>query len=388
MLGSKSSSEEDAHVFWIVSVPRVQIELGKMQGRCRGLTHYNNLVVMEIPKNLRTGTMDDLYSLSDDLIKIDSFVEAAAKKISRQLKDLVEDNKDKKHGGSNEKVALTVGNASLETYMRHFEWNTAKYKTTVSLREIAEAISHDLTQLDEELRTQQSEYLIIGHAIEAFERSKTGNLQVRDLSDLVKEKDFVESEHLTTLFVIIPKHSNSDWESTYERLNDFVVPGSSKQIAVEGEAVLRNIVLFKSVVDDVKSAIIKKKWVVREYIYNPAEKEEKSGKIEEQKDRRKQLQSDLTRWCKVNFSEAFSAWVHLKAIRTYVESVLRFALPREYVFFVLEPDMKKERQLRKVLDEMFDNLSSEHMKGDTGDIVIAGTQEKFYPYVFSEITLS
>jgi len=379
-------------VFWIISVPRAQVELGKMQARCRGLTHYNNLVVMEIPKNLRTGTMDDLYSLSDDLIKIDSFVEGVTKKIARQLKDLVGENdeKDKKHSGSssNEKATFTVGNASLETYMRHFEWNTAKYKTTVSQREISEAISHDLTQLDEELRSMQSEYLTVGHSIDAFERSKTGNLQVRDLSDLVKESDYVDSEHLTTLFVIVPRHSNTDWDNAYEKLNDFVVPGSSRLIVTEGESSLRNIVLFKSVVDDVKSAIIKRKWVVREYTFNPGEKEEKFGKVEVQKDRRKQLQGDLTRWCKINFSEAFAAWVHLKAIRTYVESVLRFALPREYAFFVLEPDMKKERTLRKVLDEMFDTLSSEHMKGDTGDVVIAGTQEKFYPYVFSEIELS
>jgi len=127
---------------------------------------------------------------------------------------------------------------------------------------------------------------------------------------------------------------------------------------------------------------------VREFTYQPGEKEEKFGKVEEQRDRKKTLQADLTRWCKVNFSEAFSAWVHLKAIRTYVESVLRFALPREYAFFVLEPDMKKEKTLRSVLDEMFYSLSSEYMKGDTGDVVITGTQDKFYPYVFSEIELS
>ena len=32
-------------------------------------------------------------------------------------------------------------------------------------------------------------------------------------------------------------------------------------------------------------------------------------------------------WLKINFAVAFSAWIHLKALRTFVESVLRYGLP-------------------------------------------------------------
>lgn len=34
-------------------------------------------------------------------------------------------------------------------------------------------------------------------------------------------------------------------------------------------------------------------------------------------------QGPLLRWLKVNFSEAFIAWIHIKALRVFVESVLR-----------------------------------------------------------------
>ena len=34
-------------------------------------------------------------------------------------------------------------------------------------------------------------------------------------------------------------------------------------------------------------------------------------------------QGPLVRWLKVNFSEAFIAWIHIKALRVFVESVLR-----------------------------------------------------------------
>lgn len=39
-------------------------------------------------------------------------------------------------------------------------------------------------------------------------------------------------------------------------------------------------------------------------------------------DKKKQFGS-LVRWLKVNFSECFCAWIHVKALRVFVESVLR-----------------------------------------------------------------
>ena len=34
-------------------------------------------------------------------------------------------------------------------------------------------------------------------------------------------------------------------------------------------------------------------------------------------------------WLKVNFSQVFSAWVHLKALRVFTESVLRYVNVQE-----------------------------------------------------------
>jgi len=35
------------------------------------------------------------------------------------------------------------------------------------------------------------------------------------------------------------------------------------------------------------------------------------------------LQDPLVKWLKIQFSELFAAWIHVKALRVYVESVLR-----------------------------------------------------------------
>ena len=35
------------------------------------------------------------------------------------------------------------------------------------------------------------------------------------------------------------------------------------------------------------------------------------------------VQGPLVKWLKVNFGECFTAWIHTKALRVFVESVLR-----------------------------------------------------------------
>lgn len=36
------------------------------------------------------------------------------------------------------------------------------------------------------------------------------------------------------------------------------------------------------------------------------------------------------RWTLTNFGEAFLAWIHLKCIQCFVESILRFGLPADF----------------------------------------------------------
>lgn len=42
------------------------------------------------------------------------------------------------------------------------------------------------------------------------------------------------------------------------------------------------------------------------------------------------IQTALVRLCKANFGEVFAAWMHVKALRVFVESVLRYGLPPDF----------------------------------------------------------
>lgn len=51
------------------------------------------------------------------------------------------------------------------------------------------------------------------------------SMAVRDLSNVVKPEDIVNTEHLTTLLVVVSKYSQKDWLASYETLSTFVVGG-------------------------------------------------------------------------------------------------------------------------------------------------------------------
>ena len=51
----------------------------------------------------------------------------------------------------------------------------------------------------------------------------------------------------------------------------------------------------------------------------------------------------IIHWCQAHFGEVYSAWIHLKVIRAFVESVLRYSLPVNILAVFVEPNIKKEK---------------------------------------------
>ncbi len=65
------------------------------------------------------------------------------------------------------------------------------------------------------------------------------------------------------------------------------------------------------------------------------------------------MRSGLTRWCKTHYGEAFVAWMHIKVIRVFVESVLRYGLPVDFTAVLYKVAPGKETQLTEALDKTF-----------------------------------
>ena len=50
----------------------------------------------------------------------------------------------------------------------------------------------------------------------------------------------------------------------------------------------------------------------------------------------KLIKNELVRMTKAAFADIFQAWTHLKALRIFVESVLRYGLPPEFISAVIK----------------------------------------------------
>lgn len=105
------------------------------------------------------------------------------------------------------------------------------------------------------------------------------------------------------------------------------------------------------------------------------------------------LQGPLLRWLKVNFSEAFIAWIHIKALRVFVESVLRYGLPVNFQAVLLQPQKKSAtKRLREVLNSVFRHLDEVAAASLLdASVEIPGLQlsnQDYFPYVYFHIDLS
>lgn len=373
--------------YWLISAPGDKTCQQTWENMNNVTSKQNNLCVnykFHIP-DLKVGTLDQLVGLSDDLGKLDSYVETITRKVAGYLGEVLEDQRDKLQEN------LLANNTDLPSYITRFQWDMAKYPIKQSLRNIADIISKQVGQIDADLKTKSSAYNNLKGNLQNLEKKQTGSLLTRNLADLVKKEHFVlDSEYLTTLLVIVPKQIVQDWTVGYEKLTDMIVPRSTILVTQDQDFALYTVTLFKKVVEEFKLHAREKKFVVREFVYN--EEELAAGKNEITKlvtDKKKQF-GPLVRWLKVNFSECFCAWIHVKALRVFVESVLRYGLPVNFQAILVHPSKKSTKRLRDVLSQLYGHLdSSASASGATFDNVdIPGLgfgASEYFPYVFYKL---
>uniref|UniRef100_A0A3Q4GH30 V-type proton ATPase subunit C n=1 Tax=Neolamprologus brichardi TaxID=32507 RepID=A0A3Q4GH30_NEOBR len=244
------------------------------------------------------------------------------------MADVLEDSRDKVQEN------LLANGVDLVTYITRFQWDMAKYPIKQSLKNISEIISKQVTQIDNDLKTRASAYNNLKGNLQNLERKNAGSLLTRSLADIVKKDDFVlDSEYLITLLVVVPKTGYSDWQKAYETLAEMVVPRSSHLLFEDSDSGLFMMALL-------------------------------------------------------NFSEAFIAWIHIKALRVFVESVLRYGLPVNFQAMLLQPTKKTMKKLREVLNDLYKHLDSSAAAIIDSAMDIPGlnlSQQEYYPYVYYKI---
>ncbi|KAM6149702.1 V-type proton ATPase subunit C 2 isoform 3-T3 [Erethizon dorsatum] len=374
--------------FWLISAPG---DKGNVQAleRMNTVTSKSNLsrnTKFAIP-DFKVGTLDSLVGLSDELGKLDAFAESLIKRMAQSVVDVMEDSEGKVQEN------LLANGVDLTSFVTHFEWDMAKYPTKQPLVSVVDTVAKQLAQIDTDLKSRTAAYNALKTALENLEKRSTGTLFTRTLSDIVSKEDFVlDSEYLVTLLVIVPKASYSQWQKTYESLSDMVVPRSTKLIAEDTEGGLFTVTLFRKVMDDFKTKAKENKFMVREFYYDEKEIKREREEMSRLLADKQQQYGPLLRWLKVNFSEAFIAWIHVKALRVFVESVLRYGLPVNFHTVLLQPHRKSAtKRLREVLNSVFRHLDEVAAASALdASVEIPGLplgNQDYFPYVYFRIDL-
>uniref|UniRef100_A0A7N6C379 V-type proton ATPase subunit C n=1 Tax=Anabas testudineus TaxID=64144 RepID=A0A7N6C379_ANATE len=344
--------------FWLISAPGEKTCQQTWDKMMAATTRTNNLSTnhkFSIP-DLKVGTLDVLVGLSDELAKLDSFVESVVKKVAQYMADVLEDSRDKVQEN------LLANGVDLVTYITRFQWDMAKYPIKQSLKNISEIISKQITQIDNDLKTRASAYNNLKGNLQNLERKNAGSLLTRSLGDIVKKEDFVlDSEYLITLLVVVPKTSYSDWDKTYETLAEMVVPRSSNLLCEDNDSGLFSVTLFRKAIDDFKHKARENKFIVRDFQYN--EEEMKADKEE------------MTR-------------LSTDKKKQFVSEMCVYGLPVNFQAMLLQPSKKTMKKLREVLNDLYKHLDSSAAAIIDSAMDIPGlnlSQQEYYPYVYYKI---
>lgn len=110
-----------------------------------------------------------------------------------------------------------------------------------------------------------------------------------------------------------------------------VVPRSSTQIDADKEYVLFSVATFKRHSSEFLHKCREKRWVPRDFRYKEGGKEEEAKEVEKLEQEERKLWGEALRIGRTGYSESAMTWVHALALRVFVESILRYGLPPDFV---------------------------------------------------------
>ena len=286
---------------------------------------YGTVNPLAVP-DFKVGTLDALIQHSEELSKLESLCNSVVAKVNDTLRNIL-DNDDSKISQHK-----TVNDKPLDSYLRSFTWNKVKYRSDKPLAELIDTLQKEANSIDNDVRSKFNSYNSLRTQLQTVTRKRTGNLSTKSLTSLVSPSVLVQdSEHLETHLVAIPNNSVKDFQRSYETLCPMVVPRSAYEVASDNEFALYAVTTFKKHAPDFVHKARERKWVPRDFTWREGGREEEDkemGKVEAEE---KRVWGETLRLGRTGWSEAVMALVHVLVLRVFVETVLRYGLPLDFV---------------------------------------------------------
>jgi hypothetical protein len=122
-----------------------------------------------------------------------------------------------------------------------------------------------------------------------------------------------------------------DFLKTYETVAPMVVPRSATLVAQDDEFTLYAVTTFRKHSTEFVHKCREQKWIPRDFKYVEGGKEEERREVERVGGDERKLWGETLRLGRTAWSEAVMVWVHVLVLRVFVETVLRYGLPLDFV---------------------------------------------------------
>ncbi|KAI9698977.1 MAG: Vacuolar ATP synthase subunit C [Candelina mexicana] len=311
---------------------------------------YGTVSPFAIPE-FKIGTLDALVQQADELAKLDAACEGIVSKVGESLRNMLE--------GDEEKIARqkTVNDKPVDQYLRSFSWNRIKYRADKSIAELIDSLQKEAGSIDNDVKSKYNQYNQIKTNLTALQRKQTGNLATRSLTALVNPSLIIQdSEYLETHLLAVPKQATKEFLKSYETVSPMVVPRSAIQITLDDEYTLYAVTTFKKHGQEFSQKCRERRWTPRDYKYKEGGKEEEQKENDRLTRDERKVWAEAMRLARTGWSESMMIWVHVLSLRVFVETVLRYGLPLEFVCGLVKTTPKLAKKAKRALDSSYSYL--------------------------------
>ncbi|KAK5652614.1 hypothetical protein OQA88_10375 [Cercophora sp. LCS_1] len=345
--------------------------------------------------SFKIGTLDALVQHADDLTKLNAGCEAVVFKVSDSLKAILDGDEEK---AAQQKM---VNDKPTDHYVRSFQWNKVRYRADRPLGELIENLQKELQNIDNDVKAKFNQYNAVRTNLATLQRRQTGNLATKSLTPIVNPNLLVQdSEYLETHLIAVPTNARKDFLRSYETIAPMVVPRSSMQVAQDDEFTLFAVTTFKKTSAEFLQKCREQKWTPRQYKHVEGGKEEEQREIDRVAKEEKKVWGEALRLGRTGWSESVMIWMHTMALRVFVETVLRYGLPLEFVCALTKTTPKQAKKIKTNLDNAYSYLGGNAFGRDkrgrvtkddaslTSEMAAAGLNvaegSEYTPYVYYE----
>ncbi|KAJ4380457.1 Vacuolar ATP synthase subunit C [Didymella sp. IMI 355093] len=300
----------------------------------------------------KIGTLDALVQQADDLAKLENACHGVVGKVGDSLRAILDGDEGKVQ------QQKTINDKPVEQYLRTFQWNKVKYRADKPIADLIDLLQKEIQGIDNDVKAKFSQYNQTKSALAAAERKKTGNLSSKSLVSVVNPNSLIrDSEYLDTHLIAVPNVTVKEFYKQYEELTPMVVPRSANQLAKDDEFTLFAVTVFKKHSTEFIHKCREKRWTPRDYKYKEGGKEEEAKEADQlTRDAQKQW-GEALRLGRTGYSESAMIWIHVLALRVFVETVLRYGLPLDFVCGLVQTgDAKAAKKAKTNLDANYSYL--------------------------------